>query len=59
MKSGHLDTFALSGQVEWQFQRAVAENDIRRLSGVAGVVNASTIKAKVQPTDVKHGSKQL
>ena len=45
---------ALSGQVEWQFQRAVAENDIRRLSGVVGVVNAITIKAKIQPTDVKH-----
>ena len=29
----------LSGQLEWQFQRTAAETEIRRLSGVAGVIN--------------------
>jgi len=44
----------LSGQVQWQFQRSAAEAEIRRLSGVVGVVNSLTIKPRVQPIDVKH-----
>src|SRR6185436_11417633 len=44
----------LSGQVTWQFQRSAAEAEIRRLSGVVGVVNSITIKPRVQPVDVKH-----
>jgi osmotically-inducible protein OsmY len=44
----------LSGQVNWQFQRSAAEAEIRRLSGVVGVVNSITIKPRVQPVDVKH-----
>jgi osmotically-inducible protein OsmY len=43
----------LSGEVDWQFQRAAAEAEIRRLSGVAGVINAITIKPRVQAADVK------
>lgn len=43
----------LSGQVNWQFQRSAAEAEIRRLSGVVGVVNSITIKPRVQPADVK------
>lgn len=43
----------LSGQSEWQFQKDAAENEIRRLSGVAGVINNIAIKPRVQPTDVK------
>lgn len=43
----------LSGEVDWQFQRAAAEAEIRRLSGVAGVINSVTIKARVQAADVK------
>jgi osmotically-inducible protein OsmY len=45
---------SLSGQVNWQFQRSAAEIEIRRLSGVAGVVNSITIKPRVQSVDVKH-----
>ena len=45
---------SLSGQVNWQFQRFAAEAEIRRLSGVVGVVNSITIKPRVQPIDVKH-----
>ena len=43
----------LSGQVSWQYQRTAAESQIRRLSGVKGVVNSIVIKPRVQPTDVK------
>lgn len=43
----------LSGQVSWQYQRNAAESQIRRLSGVKGVVNSVTIKSRVQPIDVK------
>lgn len=43
----------LSGLVEWQFQRTAAEAEIRRLSGVAGVINAITIKVRVHSADVK------
>jgi osmotically-inducible protein OsmY len=43
----------LSGQLDWQFQRTAAEAEIRRLSGVAGVINSITIKSHVQSADVK------
>ena len=43
----------LTGQVDWQFQRTAAENEIRKLSGVAGVINSITIKSHVQSVDVK------
>ena len=43
----------LSGQVDWQFQRRAAENELRKLSGIFGVINNITIQARVQPTDVK------
>jgi osmotically-inducible protein OsmY len=44
---------SLSGQVQWQFQRSGAEAEIRRLSGVSGVVNSISLKPRVQPVDVK------
>lgn len=43
----------LSGQLDWQFQRTAAETEIRRLSGVAGVINSIAIKVHVQSADVK------
>jgi osmotically-inducible protein OsmY len=43
----------LSGKLDWQFQRTAAETEIRRLSGVAGVINSITIKSHVQSADVK------
>jgi osmotically-inducible protein OsmY len=43
----------LSGEVNWQFQRSAAEAEIRRLSGVTGVINGITIKPRVQPVDIK------
>jgi osmotically-inducible protein OsmY len=43
----------LTGQTEWQFQRAAAESAVRKLSGVAGVINNIAIKARAQPADIK------
>jgi len=44
---------ALSGEVEWQYQRSSAEDDVRKLSGVRDVVNNITIRLKVYVTDVQ------
>ncbi|OFZ28328.1 MAG: hypothetical protein A2622_04290 [Bdellovibrionales bacterium RIFCSPHIGHO2_01_FULL_40_29] len=44
----------LSGEVEWDYQRTATESCIRGLTGVNGVSNNITIKAKkVQPDVVK------
>lgn len=44
----------LTGEVDWYFQRGSAEAAVRKLSGVAGVVNSITVKPRVEPRDVKH-----
>jgi osmotically-inducible protein OsmY len=47
----------LEGEVALQFQRAAAENAVRRLSGVRGVTNQIVLqirRAPVQPAEVKH-----
>lgn len=44
----------LSGDVDWQFQRAAAEHDVAKLTGVLGVVNAIRVKSKAQPADIRH-----
>lgn len=43
----------LLGEVEWQFQRVAAESGIRRLSGVAGVINQITLRSRIEPKDVE------
>jgi osmotically-inducible protein OsmY len=43
----------LTGEVNWQYQKAAAETAVRRLSGVMGVCNSITIKSQVQAKDVK------
>ena len=43
----------LSGTVDWQYQKAEAEADMRKLSGVVGVVNGITVKPTVQAHDVR------
>jgi len=45
----------LDGEVALQFQRAAAENAVRRLSGVRGVTNQILLEVRpsVQPTEVK------
>ena len=44
---------ALAGEVEWQFQRAAAEQAIRQLVGVRGVGNQIMLKPRVTADDVK------
>jgi hyperosmotically inducible protein len=41
----------LTGTVDWQYQRKAAEDDVRKLSGVHGVVNSIMLKARVIHTD--------
>jgi osmotically-inducible protein OsmY len=44
----------LEGSVEWQFQRAAAEHDVRFLMGVLGVTNEITVQPKhVSKGDLK------
>jgi osmotically-inducible protein OsmY len=43
----------LSGEVEWNYQRTGAEDAVRKLSGVVGVTNLISMKARAQATDVK------
>lgn len=44
---------SLSGTVDWAFQRAEAEYDVRKLGGVKGVVNAIGVRPQVRTADVK------
>lgn len=43
----------LTGDVDWYFQKQSAEDDIRKLSGVHGIINNIDIKPRVQAMDVK------
>ncbi len=43
----------LTGNVDWQYQRKAAEEDIRRLNGVIGVANSITIRPVVHASDVR------
>jgi len=42
----------LSGDVDWNYQRAVAEKTVRHLTGVVGVSNRITLKEQPTPSDV-------
>lgn len=43
----------LAGDVDWYYQRRAAEDNVRKLSGVAGVINHIGIRPPVEPGDVK------
>jgi osmotically-inducible protein OsmY len=43
----------LTGSVNWQYQKKAAEDDVRKLSGVHGVINNITIKPHVKADDIK------
>jgi hyperosmotically inducible protein len=43
----------LSGEVSWYFEKTAAEDDVRKLAGVRGVVNKIVIKPKADPANVK------
>jgi osmotically-inducible protein OsmY len=40
----------LRGDVEWQYQKAEAERQARRITGVRGVSNLITVRPRVRPT---------
>jgi osmotically-inducible protein OsmY len=50
VKSG---VVTLTGEVEWQYQRANIERNIEHVRGVANVINLITIRPRLSPTDVK------
>jgi osmotically-inducible protein OsmY len=43
----------LTGEVEWHYQKSIAESAMRHLKGVRGVVNEISLKPQVTPTQVK------
>lgn len=43
----------LSGEVDWQYQRAAAENAVHKLSGVIGVLNRIVLRPSAQPGDIR------
>lgn len=43
----------LTGQLDWQYQKDAAEDELRRLSGVSGILNTITVRPRVQPVEVK------
>jgi osmotically-inducible protein OsmY len=43
----------LEGDVDWYYQREAAERAVRYLTGVKGVSNLVTVKARPTPSDVK------
>jgi osmotically-inducible protein OsmY len=49
----------LTGEVEWEYQRRAAEKVVRGLTGVRGLTNKVTIKARVaQPAEIKNKIEQ-
>lgn len=43
----------LSGAVDWDFQRAEAEDDVRKLGGVVSVINDIRVRPRVASDDVR------
>jgi osmotically-inducible protein OsmY len=48
----------LEGDVEWAYQRERAEEAVRRLKGVKGVMNMIMVKPKAAPLEVKQRIEQ-
>lgn len=44
----------LEGQVDWQYQKALAESAVKKLKGVLGVTNNIEVKPQVSPIDIKN-----
>ena len=44
----------LEGNVDWQYQKTLAESAIKKLRGVIGIINNIEVKPKVTPTEVKN-----
>jgi osmotically-inducible protein OsmY len=50
VKSGWV---TLEGNVDWQYQKTLAESAMKKLRGVLGIFNNIEVKPKVSPTEVK------
>jgi osmotically-inducible protein OsmY len=46
-------TMTLEGEVEWNYQKQRAEEIVRRVKGVRGVINTITVKPSVAPSEIK------
>jgi osmotically-inducible protein OsmY len=46
-------TMTLEGEVEWNYQKQRAEEIVRRVKGVRGVINTVTVKPSVAPSEIK------
>ena len=42
----------LSGDVDWQYQRAAAEHDVHKLGGVIGIINRIAVRPRISASDV-------
>jgi osmotically-inducible protein OsmY len=49
----HDGWLTLSGNVNWYFEKASAEDDVRKLSGVRGITNMIAIEPRIDSTNVK------
>jgi osmotically-inducible protein OsmY len=49
----HNGWITLEGEAEWNYQRERAEDAVRHLKGVKGVINAIQVKPKVTPDEIK------
>jgi len=43
----------LEGEVEWLWHKKAAENAVSQLTGVKGIINKITVKARVTPGDIQ------
>jgi osmotically-inducible protein OsmY len=43
----------LEGDVDWHFQREAADRTVRSLTGVKGITNLITVRARPTPADIK------
>ena len=43
----------LDGEVNWQFQKNLAESSVKKLKGVIGINNNILVKPKITPSEVK------
>lgn len=43
----------LEGDAEWQYQKTAAENAVRKIKGVKGVINVITVRPNLEPTEIK------
>jgi osmotically-inducible protein OsmY len=49
----HNGWISLMGEVSWQYQKQAAEEDVRKLHGVKGVINNILIKVRIEATDIQ------